>query len=290
MNVSLENDCLKVRINEKGAELTSVISKDTGLEYMWSGDPAFWGKTSPILFPIVGTLKKDSYRYQNNLYTLTRHGFARDSTFQVAAQQGDSVIFSLSSTPASREKYPFDFELQVGYKLSEDNLEVNYTVENTGPDVLYFSIGAHPAFKVPLVKGTAYEDQYLEFNETENSGRWPIVGEGLIKNAPIPFLQYTSILKLTRTLFNEDALVFKDLKSDKISLKSKAHAHGLDFHFGGFPYLGIWAAKNADFVCIEPWCGIADSVSHDQEFVSKEGIVKISKDESWTRSWMIRVY
>ena len=210
--------------------------------------------------------------------------------FKLLHSRKTRVIFSLSSTPASREKYPFDFELQIGYQLIEDNLQVNYMVENTGPDVLYFSIGAHPAFKVPLVKGTAYEDQYLEFNEMENSGRWPIVAEGLIKNEPVPFLQHTSILKLTRTLFNEDALVFKDLKSDKISIKSKAHAHGLDFYFGGFPYLGIWAAKNADFVCIEPWCGIADSVLHDQELVSKEGIVKISKDESWTRSWKIRVY
>jgi len=290
MNVSLENDHLKVRINEKGAELNSLISKDTGLEYMWSGDAAFWGKTSPVLFPIVGALKKDSYSYQNKWYTLSRHGFARDSTFQIVAQQKDSAIFSFSSTPASREKYPFDFELQIGYQLIEDNLEVNYMVENTGPDILYFSIGAHPAFKVPLVKGTAYEDQYLEFNETENSGRWPIVAEGLVKNISIPFLQHTSILKLTRTLFNEDALVFKDLKSDRISIRSKAHAHGLDFYFGGFPYLGIWAARNADFVCIEPWCGIADSVLHDQELVSKEGIVKIAKDESWTRSWKIRVY
>ncbi len=235
MNVSLENDYLKVRINEKGAELNSLISKDTGLEYMWSGDPAFWGKTSPILFPIVGTLKKDSYSYQNKLYKLSRHGFARDSTFQIVAQQEDSVIFSLSSTPASREKYPFDFELQIGYQLIEDNLEVNYMVENTGPDVLYFSIGAHPAFKVPLVKGTAYEDQYLEFNETENSGRWPIVAEGLIKNAPIPFLRHTSILKLTRTLFNEDALVFKDLKSDKISIKSKGACAWIGFSFWRLP-------------------------------------------------------
>ena len=290
MNVSLENDHLKVRINEKGAELNSLISKDTGLEYMWSGDPAVWGKTSPILFPIVGALKKDTYTYENKSYNLSRHGFARDSIFQIVTKQDDSVIFSLSSTPASREKYPFDFELEIGYRLIADNLEVNYMVENKGTDVLYFSIGAHPAFKVPLVKGTNYEDQYLEFNEIENSGRWPIVAEGLVKNDPVPFLQHTSILKLTRTLFNDDALVFKDLKSDKISIKSKAHAHGLDFHFGGFPYLGIWAAKNADFVCIEPWCGIADSVLHDQELVSKEGIVKISKDESWMRSWKIRVY
>jgi galactose mutarotase-like enzyme len=290
MNVSLENDHLKVRISEKGAELNSLISKDTGLEYMWNGDPAFWGKTSPILFPIVGTLKKDSYTYRNKVYKLSRHGFARDSTFQIVEKQEDSVIFSLSSTPASQEKYPFDFELQIGYQMIGDNLQVNYMVENTGPDALYFSIGAHPAFKIPLVKGTAYEDQYLEFNEVENSGRWPIVAEGLIKNAPVTFFQNSTILKLTRTLFNEDALVFKDLKSDKISIKSKAHAHGLDFHFAGFPYLGIWAAKNADFVCIEPWCGIADSVEHDQHLVSKEGIVKISKDESWSRSWKVRVY
>ena len=290
MSVSLENEHLKVRINEKGAELNSVISKDTGLEYMWSGDPVFWGKTSPILFPIVGTLKKDTYYYQNKLYALTRHGFARDSIFQVAAQQEDSLVFSLSSTPASREKYPFDFELQVGYRLIEDNLEVSYDVINRGTDALYFSIGGHPAFKVPLVNGTFYEDHYLQFDQTENSGRWPISAEGLIEAEPVPFLKNSSVLKLTRDLFNEDALVFKNLKSDKISMKSTAHSHGLDFYFEGFPYLGIWAAKHADFVCIEPWCGIADSVSHDQQLVSKEGIQKIFKDESWIRRWRIRVY
>ena len=290
MNVSLENDHLKVRINEKGAELNSLISKDTGLEYMWSGDPAVWGKTSPILFPIVGALKKDTYTYENKSYNLSRHGFARDSIFQIVTKQDDSVIFSLSSTPASREKYPFDFELEIGYRLIADNLEVNYMVENKGTDVLYFSIGAHPAFKVPLVKGTNYEDQYLEFNETENSGRWPIVAEGLVKNAPVPFLQHTSILKLTRTLFNDDALVFKDLKSDKISIKSKAHAHGLDFHFGGFPYLGIWAAKNADFVCIEPWCGIADSVDHSELLKGKEGINALAAGKSFRVVWSVECF
>jgi galactose mutarotase-like enzyme len=290
MNVSIENDHLKVRINEKGAELNSVVSKDTGLEYMWSGDPTFWGKTSPILFPIVGSLKKDTYRYKNTSYVLTRHGFARDSAFQIARHVEDAVVFLLSSTPTSREKYPFDFELRIGYKLIHDNLEVSYEVVNKETDFLYFSIGGHPAFKVPLVKGTTYEDHYLQFDKIENSGRWPISSEGLIKDAPVPFLQNSSVLTLTRALFNDDALVFKDLKSDKITIKSETHSHGLDFYFEEFPYLGIWAAKNADFICIEPWCGIADSVSHDQQLVSKEGIVKISKGESWTRHWKIRVY
>jgi galactose mutarotase-like enzyme len=288
--VTMENEHLKVTIKEKGAELNSVINKTTGLEYMWSGDPAFWGKTSPILFPIVGTLKKDTYSYKDKLYSLSRHGFAREATFQITTQREDSVIFSLSSTPASLQKYPFDFKLTVEYRLIQNNLEVIYVVTNGGRDDLYFSIGGHPAFKVPLVEATAYEDHYLEFEQKENCGRWPISPEGLIEERAVPFLQNSSVLTLTRALFKDDALVFKDLKSKKISLKSGAHQHGLDFYFSDFPYLGIWAAKSADFVCIEPWCGIADSVLHDQQLVSKEGIVKISKDESWTRSWKVRPF
>jgi len=288
--VTIENEHLKVTIKEKGAELKSVINKETGLEYMWNGDPAFWGKTSPILFPIVGTLKKDTYHYKNKSYSLTRHGFAREATFQITTQRKDCVIFSLSSTPASLQKYPFNFELKVEYRLMRNNLEVSYVVTNGATDDLYFSIGGHPAFKVPLLEGTTYEDYYLEFDKEENSGRWPISPEGLIEERAVPFLKNSSILKLTRGLFNNDALVFKDVKSKKISIKSAMHLHGLDFYFSDFPYLGIWAAKNADFVCIEPWCGIADSVLHDQQLVSKEGIVKIFKDESWTRIWKVRPF
>jgi len=289
MSVYLENDYLKVSVIEKGAELKSVVSKTTKLEYMWSGDPAFWGKTSPILFPIVGTLKKDTYEYEGKSYNLSRHGFARDLAFEVAEHQSDVAVFLLKSTPASKEKYPFDFELRISYRLIKDTLEVSYEVRsNSG--VLYFSIGAHPAFKVPLTANSNYEDHYLEFNTIENSARWPISAEGLIKDEPVPFLKNSSVLKLTRNLFKEDALVFKDLKSNKISIKSGAHSHGLDFYFEGFPYMGIWAAKNADFVCIEPWCGIADGVSHDQALISKEGIVKLDAGRSWRRAWKIQVY
>ncbi|HEX6225848.1 MAG TPA: aldose 1-epimerase family protein [Chryseolinea sp.] len=290
MIISVENKYLKISIEEKGAELRSVINKETGLEYMWSGDPAFWGKTSPILFPIVGTLMRDSYWYKNKLYILTRHGFARDSMFQTVDKTDDTVTFSLLSTPATREKYPFDFELRILYRLMANTLEVSYRVINRQKENLYFSVGAHPAFKIPLIDGTSYEDYYLQFEKIEDLKRWPISREGLIKSEPISLLNDTSVLKLTRHLFDEDALVFKHLKSEKISIKSTAHPHGLDFYFDGFPYLGIWAAKNADFVCIEPWCGIADSESHDQQLISKEGINKISENESWTRRWKITSY
>jgi galactose mutarotase-like enzyme len=290
MNAFLENDYLQVEVIAKGAELKSVVNKLTGLEYMWTGDPAFWGKTSPILFPIVGTLKDNSYLYQEKIYSLSRHGFARDQIFGIVEQKKDLVVFSLSGTDSTHEKYPFDFELSVIYQVMGDSLEVTYEVRNKGRDFMYFSIGGHPAFKVPLTAGTAYEDYYLEFNEPEHAPRWPINAEGLIKEQPTPFLNNSAILKLHHDLFKEDALVFKNLKSNTVSIRSGTHAHGLDFSFDGFPYLGIWAAKQASFVCIEPWCGLADSENHDQRLTTKEGIEKIGSEELWTRTWKVKFY
>jgi galactose mutarotase-like enzyme len=290
MSVILENDFLRIQINEKGAELTNVANKLTNLEYMWSGDSKFWGKTSPILFPIVGSLKNNNFVYNGKSYALTRHGFARDMAFKIAEKNRESVTFRLLSDAHTLEKYPFEFRLDVGYKVTNDFLEVTYGVNNPGNEAMYFSLGAHPAFKVPLVSGCLYEDHYLWFEKKENAPRWPIDSNGLILNEPTPCLDNTEKLKLTRDLFDQDALVFKNLRSKKVSIRSDKHDNGLEFYFEGFPYLGIWAAKNADFVCVEPWCGIADSVSHDQNLVTKEGIIELYPAESWNRSWKVRFY
>ena len=290
MSVTLENDHLRVRVKEKGAELTDVENKFTNLEYMWSGDPVFWGKVSPILFPIVGALKDNTFLYAGAHYELTRHGFARDMVFDLIEQRSDYITFQLLSNTSTRPKYPFDFELKVSYHVINNFLEVTYTVVNSGDTTMYFSIGAHPAFKVPLVAGTDFEAHYLLFEDKETAPRWPIDPNGLIMDKPIPFLENTSTLKLSHDLFKQDALVFKNLRSQNISLKSNAHSNGLDFYFQGFSYLGIWSAKNSDFVCIEPWCGIADSVLHDQNLTTKEGIIELPAAESWTRAWKARFY
>ena len=155
---------------------------------------------------------------------------------------------------------------------------------------MYFSIGGHPAFNVPLVEGTEYTDYYLEFNKDEILPRWPISSEGLIEKIPEPFLQSGNILSLNKELFYKDALVFKNPASSMIFLLSNKTNHGLHFNFSGFPYLGIWAAKNADFVCIEPWCGIADSVHSDQQIINKEGINKLSAGEIFERKWIASFY
>lgn len=290
MSIVLENDHLKVMVNKKGAELASAKNKSTGLEYMWSADPAYWAKTSPLLFPIVGTLRNDSFLYQGKFYTLSRHGFARDMIFDVVEQDKSSATFQLLSNDTTLEKYPFNFILEINYEIENSFLVVSYNVKNSGPDTMYFSIGGHPAFKVPLTDKTNFEDHYLRFSEEENEPRWPIDSHGLILDTPMPLLEHSSTLKLTHDLFNQDALVFKNLKSHQVSIRSDKHEHGLDFNFEGFPYLGVWSYKDANFVCIEPWCGISDSSSHNQNLLEKEGIQELAPAESWSRSWRVRFY
>ncbi|MEJ7643964.1 MAG: aldose 1-epimerase family protein [Chryseolinea sp.] len=290
MHIFLENEFLAVGIRPMGAELFSVKHKKNELEYIWSGDPKFWGKTSPVLFPIVGTLKEDKYTYEGKSYALSRHGFARDQKFDIAAQSADEATFTLQHSPATFANYPFHFELSLGYKLIENRLEVIYTVVNVGAGDQYFSLGAHPAFSVPLVPDTDYNDYYLLFNKVENAPRWPIAATGLIERTPTPLLENTDRLALRKDMFAKDAIVLKNLWSDTVSLKHPQHDHGLDFHFNGFPYLGIWSTKNADFICIEPWCGIADGVDHDHDLTTKEGIQTLGPGKRWSRSWKVDFY
>jgi galactose mutarotase-like enzyme len=287
---TIENDQLRISVKSKGAELDSLFSKETGLEYLWSGDPAFWAKKSPILFPIVGTLKHNTYHYNNKAYHLTRHGFARDRDFMLTAQTQNSVTLTLASDDATLAVYPFTFRLQVVYTVVNNELEVKYIVLNEGQNNMFFSIGGHPAFRLPLEEDIAYDDYYFEFSQLEDARRWMISHDGLIEPTPIPFITNDSRLDISKDIFRHDAIVFKYLNSDSIKLKTKKSRHGLEVRFPRFPFLGLWAAPNADFICIEPWCGIADSTSTKQEFINKEGINLLTPGQQFERKWSVVVY
>lgn len=289
--LKLENENLKIEIAAKGAELQSIYNKKTGLEYMWDGDPAVWAKRSPVLFPIVGGLKDNTYWYEGKPYHMSRHGFARDMDFAVTAQSGSSITFTLVRSDETLDIYPFKFRFDIIYSLRESQLCVTYRVVNKGDkdEKLYFSVGGHPAFRLPLLPGTVYTDYWLEFNKEETTGRWPITSEGLIGEDPTPVMTNTKRLPLSKDLFYSDAIVLKELKSDKVKLVCEKGGELFEFAFPGFPYLGIWAAKNADFVCIEPWCGIADSVHTSQQFKDKEGINVLDSMDQFERTWKLTI-
>jgi galactose mutarotase-like enzyme len=286
----LENEVLKVEVVSKGAELQSVVNKVFGIEYLWNGDPVFWAKRSPILFPIVGSLKNNMYKYLGRSYQLPRHGFARDMDFLVEKQNPKEITFLLRSNEETKTNYPFDFEFRIRYQLLGDELSTEYLVSNTGNGILLFSVGGHPAFRLPLTADTRFSDYYLRFDERENLPRWPISKEGLIQPQPVPVLADSDRLNLQKSLFYQDALVFKYPASSVISVLSGKTPHGIEFHTGEFPFLGIWSAKDADFICLEPWCGIADSVQTDQQLEHKEGIEKTAPGKVFSRQWRVKVF
>ncbi|NQX38878.1 Galactose mutarotase [Pedobacter steynii] len=287
--ISLENTKIHASFSSKGGELQSLRSKETNLEYLWSGNPDYWGKFSPILFPIVGGLKDNTYYYKDKAFTLPRHGLAREREFKVSQISETEILFTLEQDEESLKVYPFEFRLGLRYTLSGDMLSCAYEVTNTGDQALWFSIGGHPAFAVPLREGLKYGDYYLQFNKDHQliSNK---IKQDLIDDETETIALTDGKLQLKHELFYEDALVFKRLQSDSIFLKSDADPHGLEFQFKGFPFFGIWSAKDADFVCLEPWCGIADGSHHQQKLEEKEGIMSLNPKEEWTRQWQVTCF
>ena len=286
MIVAIKNEHLAVEFSTKGAELQRVVGIDSEVNYMWNGDANFWAKFSPVLFPIVGALKNDSYNYQGNTYHLSRHGFTRDMEFSHEVTGSNAVTFKLNHTEETLAKYPFKFELSISYHLHGASLKCTYKVLNLDTKTMLFSIGGHPAFAAPLNNQGVYTDYYLQFNNDDELTYHHIVSN-LIADETTTVDLKDKILPLQHELFYGDALVFKNLKSNQIRLLNTKNYNGLNFHFEGFPYFGIWAAIDADFVCLEPWCGVADSVNHNGNLEDKEGMEQLEPQKSWERSWEI---
>jgi galactose mutarotase-like enzyme len=282
---TLQNDFLIATINPLGAELQRLYNKQTNTEILWSGDAAYWGKFSPVLFPIVGSLKENTYYYNNKAYHLPRHGFAREKEFVVKNETENSITFSLTYNDDTLKVYPFLFAVEITYTLNNQELSCTYNVKNIGNDEMYFSIGAHPAF---AVTGN-YNDYYLQFNNDTSLTRYKLQ-DGLISDKTQIIELENKQLPLQHNLFYDDAIVLKSLQSNQITLANKNNRNGLHFKCNDFPFFGIWATKDAPFICLEPWCGIADTTNHKQELQKKEGINKLIPSETFSRSWSVTCF
>lgn len=270
MTTTISNSILSATINHKGAELISVQKIETKREYIWEGKPEFWGKHSPILFPIVGTLKNNSYHYKGKDYSLLRHGFARDFDFERILQENDKVVFSLQDNEATYAVFPFHFELQLIYTLQNNALTITYKVINKDSEILPFSIGGHPAFALP----GKFEEHSLQFEPNENLVSYALEND-LLSDETKSFRLENNQLPLTYSLFENDALVFKKMESRQIQILEKGRPF-LNFKFDDFPHFGIWTKINAPFICLEPWLGYADTVNSNGKLLEKEGIQLLS--------------
>ena len=283
LTTKITNSKLSAQINHSGAELFS-LKNNNNKEYIWEGNPTFWGKHSPILFPIVGTLKNNSYCYEGNEYHLSRHGFARDMKFELIKKTENSATFSLGSSIETRRVYPFDFELQVKYSLDENKLIIEYKIINKNDILLPFSIGAHPAFALPK----PFENYSLAFEHSEKLTSYQLEND-LLSEISDTINTNKNQMPLTYSLFEKDALIFKTLKSRTIDILENG-APLLRVRFDDFPNLGIWTKNNAPFLCIEPWFGYSDTVNCSGNILEKEGMQLLKENETFNSRFSIEIF
>lgn len=290
MEYIIENENLRVCIDDYGAELKSIFGKKHQVEYLWQGNPNFWARRAPILFPIVGKLKDNTYKYKNHDYQLSQHGFARDMIFELLANDDTKISFILKSNDATRVAYPFEWTLSVIYQINDNKLSVSVEINNTSSaNDMWFSVGFHPAFNVPLGQETNEQNTYfLEFNKDITATK-RLLDNGVLSNSFEIGIE-NSRIPLENDTFLRDALIFQDLKSNEITLHSENSERGLIFSFDGFPYLGIWSKPDAPFVCIEPWHGIADTTDHDGNLVNKEGIKSLKPTKTFCCGYSVEVF
>jgi galactose mutarotase-like enzyme len=282
LNTTISNSILRASINHAGAELFS-LKNNHNKEFIWEGNPDFWGKHSPVLFPIVGTLKNNTYTIEGKKYQLPRHGFARDMKFQLIDNTENSATFSLQSNEETLKKYPFEFELQLIYTLQETTLDIAYKVINKEETKIPFSIGAHPAIALP----ENFESYAFKF-EKEEDLKYSLLENDLISNKTEILATTENLVPLHYKLFENDALVFKTLESNSLTILKNSKPY-VKVDFADFPSLGIWTKDQAPFVCIEPWFGYSDTAENSGDLFEKEGILILDVNQTFSSKFSIQI-
>ena len=286
----IRNESLTLEIDAHGAEMKSLTDNRTGQEYLWCGDAAYWGRTSPILFPLVGNYREKQSCFDGKWYSLSQHGFARDMDFELVSEKGDEIWFALEDSPETLEKYPFGFRLELGYRLQGRAVEVLWKVTNKNDREMYFSIGGHPAFNCPLREGEKQTDYRIGFDTCE-----PLTASVLDENGTVSertkVLELTDgMLQITDSLFDEDALIVEHDQAHKVALYTPEGKKYLEVKFEA-PLFGIWspAGKHAPFVCIEPWYGRSDRADFGQKLEEREWGNVLKAGEIFTAVYQICV-
>ena len=286
---TISNKQLTIQVSPHGAELCSIVAN--GKEYLWQADPAFWKRHSPVLFPIVGSVWENEYRNEGIPYTLTQHGFARDIEFTLISEKEDEVRYRLVSNEETLHKYPFPFCLEIGYRIQGKKIEVMWEVKNTGDKEMYFQIGAHPAFYWPEFDASNSERGFFRFDK-ENGLKYILISE---KGCADPSTEYSleltdGLLPLDTHTFDKDALILENEQVRKVTLYNKEKLAYLSLHFNA-PVVGLWSppAKNAPFVCIEPWYGRCDRAHYTGEYKDKDWMQHLQPEEIFQGGYTIEI-
>ncbi|HEX2986518.1 MAG TPA: aldose 1-epimerase family protein [Caproiciproducens sp.] len=292
MKYSLTNRDLKVEFDTFGGQITS-IRDENGVEYLWQADARYWGGQAPVLFPIVGSLRnKKAVVGKSKTCCMERHGVVRKLEFSMTEQTENSVTFTICSDDRTKERFPYDFRLDIKYILSGRKLTTQYTVTNPSDEVLPFQIGGHPAFNCPINENESFEDYVVEFEHEETADcPAPVPATGLLDvENRTRVLDHSAVLKLNHGLFKVDALIFDRLKSRKARLYNPKTGYGVAMDFSDFKNLLVWSSSNGGpFVALEPWSGLSTCSDEDDIFEHKRGVFLLAGGQDKTLAFTVTV-
>lgn len=286
---TLSNSELSIQVSPHGAELCSI--RCNGKEYLWQADPAYWKRHSPVLFPIVGCVWENAYRVDGNEYHLTQHGFARDMDFCLIAERPNELRYRLTDNEETRAKYPFPFCLEIGYWIEGKKITILWEVKNTGTKEIFFQIGAHPAFYYPDYDAITTDRGYFGFDKVEGLQYILIAEKGCADpNVKYPLHLIDGLFPIDTHTFDKDALIMEDSQVREVTLYNKEKKPYLSLYFDT-PLVGLWSppAKNAPFVCIEPWYGRGDRAYYTGEYKDKDWMQHLQSGEVFKAEYTIEI-
>lgn len=288
---TLENEILTVKVKEHGAELCSIVKGDT--EYLWQADPAFWGRHSPVLFPIVGSVWNGRYHVADKEFALGQHGFARDMDFEKVNGSDSEVRYRLVSSDETVARYPWQFVLEIAYRLHGNKIDVIWEVSNPSDEEMYFQIGAHPAFNYPDYDPVKDERGYLSFDVKDNLQCIRIQEKGCV-NADVTYpleVPQDGLLPLAKDTFDTiDTIMLQDRQIGRVTLHRNDRSPWLSLSFDA-PVVGIWSppGKNAPFICLEPWYGRCDRAGYEGDFTDKDWMNRLAPGERFSSVYTIEI-
>ncbi len=291
MHYTISNSKLSLTVDSMGAQMLSLKTAD-GTEYLWQGDPTYWKDRAPVLFPWVGRLTNNSYLYKGTPYTMGIHGFAAASEFICAEKTEEQLTLQLCSTEKTLKQYPFRFCFEVIYTLSGSCVEVTYRVRNAGTETMFFGIGGHPGFRVPLTQDGCFEDYQLVFSEACQPDRVGFSKAVYLNGEDRPYsLEQGKTLPLRHDLFDEDAIILKNMARE-VTLRSDASGRGVCVSYPDMPYLGIWhwPGTDAPYVCIEPWTSLPARQDVVEEISCKSDLIRLAPEKTYENQWQIKVF
>ena len=291
MLYTIHNSDMTVTIDGLGAQLQSITAAG-GTEYLWSGDPAYWSSRAPILFPYVGRLTDDTYTCDGRAYQMTRHGFARRTEFSVLTQGKDHITLYMEDSEESRKLYPFAFRFDVSYVLEGSTLVIVYAVESRDGRTMFFGLGGHPGFRVPLEEGRAFTDYRLTF--AQPCQPWQVLmSENYMisgREAPYP-LENGVDLPLRHDLFDRDAIILKHF-ARSVTLSAGEGTRGLTLSCPRMRYLGIWhqPKTEAPYVCLEPWVSLPSREGVVEDLSQQFDLVSLEPRQRYENRWTVTVF